>query len=64
MPVGEALLLSALVMTVGHMLFDIVLAVRHAAHPMDTWLTTGSIIFLVGHVTLTGEAIRWLHLFN
>ncbi len=62
MPLGEALLLSALVVTVGHMMFDVALAFRHAAHPMDTWLTVGSICFLLGHLILTGEAASWLRL--
>jgi len=62
MSLGETLLLSALVVTGGHMVFDVMLAVRHAAHPMDTWLTVGSICFLLGHLLLTGEAGQWLRL--
>ena len=62
MSIGETLLLSALVVTVGHMVFDVMLAVRHSVHPMDTWLTSGSICFLVGHLILTGEASAWLRL--
>lgn len=59
---GEGLLLVAMVVTIGHALADVALAIRHAAHPMDTWLTGGSIVLLTGHVILTGEATRWLSL--
>lgn len=57
---GEALLIVALVVTIGHMIADIGLAIRHAAHPFDSYLTALSIVLLVGHVILTGEAAAWV----
>ena len=61
---GEVALLVALLVTLGHMVFDILLAVRHATHPLDTWLTMASIVFLTSHIVATGEGARWLSLLH
>lgn len=60
MNVGDILLLAALVATIGHVIMDVLLGIRHAVHPRDTALTVISVTFLVSHVILTGEAMNWL----
>lgn len=57
---GEWFFLVAVVVTLVHVVMDIILAIKHATHPADGALTFISIGALLGHMVLTGELSEWV----